>query len=123
MKYEIPRMKRGGVIINTSSIAGLVGLKKVSAYVASKHGVVGLTKTAALEYARKGIRINAICPGTVHTGLVGKEAVPRLNKLHPMGRIATPDEIANAVIWLCSDASSFVTGHALVIDGGRIVGE
>jgi len=98
-------------------------MRKVAPYVASKHGIVGLTKAAALEYAKKGIRINAICPGTVHTRLVGDSVPPGLNALHPMGRIGTPDEIANAVIWLCSDASSFVTGHELVVDGGRIAGE
>jgi len=125
MKYEIPVMLKqgGGAIVNTSSIAGLIGMKKVSPYVASKHGIVGLTKAAAIEYAKKGIRINVICPGTVHTRLVGERVPPSLNALHPIGRIGTPDEIANAVIWLCSDSSSFVTGHVLVVDGGRIAGE
>lgn len=125
MKYEIPLMLQsgGGSIVNTSSIAGVIGLRKVPAYVASKHGVVGLTKAAALEYAKKGIRVNAISPGTVHTRLVGERVPPSITARHPIGRIGTPDEIAASVIWLCSDASSFVTGHALVMDGGRTAGE
>ncbi|WP_274364278.1 SDR family oxidoreductase [Paenibacillus thermotolerans] len=125
MKHEIPLMlsSGGGAIVNTSSIAGLIGLRKVPAYVASKHGIVGLTKSAALEYAKKGIRVNAICPGTVHTRLVGTRVPPSVNALHPIGRIGTAEEIATAVIWLCSEAASFVTGHELVIDGGRTAGE
>jgi NAD(P)-dependent dehydrogenase (short-subunit alcohol dehydrogenase family) len=125
MKYEIPLMLQsgGGSIVNTASIAGVVGLRKVPAYVASKHGVVGLTKAAALEYAKKGIRVNAVCPGTVHTRLVGARVPPSITARHPIGRIGTPDEIAASVIWLCSDAASFVTGHALVMDGGRTAGE
>lgn len=125
MKYEIPLMLHtgGGSIVNTSSVAGLIGLRKVPAYVASKHGVIGLTKAAALEYAKKGIRVNAICPGTVHTRLVGERVPPSVRALHPVGRIGTTDEIAASVIWLCSNASSFITGHELVIDGGRTAGK
>ena len=126
MKCEIPEMLKngGGAIVNTASKAGLVGSPGVPAYVASKHGVVGLTKAAALEYAKQGIRINAVCPGIVLTELVQRfwDADPEV-KAHatdtvPMGRVATPGEIAEAAVWLCSDAASFITGHALVIDGG-----
>jgi NAD(P)-dependent dehydrogenase (short-subunit alcohol dehydrogenase family) len=124
MKHEILVMKKQGQgsIVNTSSIAGLIGLKHHAAYVASKHGVIGLTKTAAIEYASNGIRINAVCPGAIKTGWVG-ENTGRLDKLHPIGRIGQPIEISEAISWLCSDKSSFMTGQSLVIDGGRIAGE
>ena len=126
MKYGIPEMlKQGsGAIVNTSSVAGLVGFQSIPAYVASKHGVVGLTKSAALEYAKLGIRINAILPGVVRTPMVERflysdhEVEASLLAQEPIGRFGTPEEIAEAVIWLCSDAASFVTGHALVADGG-----
>ena len=130
MKYEIPQMiKHGhGSIVNISSGAGLMGVVGMANYVASKHGVIGLTKTAALEWARRGIRINCICPGVVRTPLMTKyfELVPRLEKelakVHAIGRIAEPEEIAAAALWLCSDAASFVVGHALVVDGGVVAG-
>jgi NAD(P)-dependent dehydrogenase (short-subunit alcohol dehydrogenase family) len=127
MKYEITQMLKqgGGAIVNTSSAAGLVAWPGLtSAYVASKHGVVGLTKAAAVEYAPKGIRVNAVCPGTIRTpmvrGLTDPEIEARFAALHPARRIGEPDEVAQAVVWLCSDAASFVTGHAMSIDGGFV---
>jgi NAD(P)-dependent dehydrogenase (short-subunit alcohol dehydrogenase family) len=128
MKYEIPLMlKHGsGAIVNMSSVLGLVGTSLgVSPYVASKHGVLGLTKAIALEYAKQGLRINAVCPGFVETSLIEVVTVhpgvrEQLDALHPIGRIGVPDEVAGAVTWLCSDAASFITGHSLVIDGGYI---
>jgi NAD(P)-dependent dehydrogenase (short-subunit alcohol dehydrogenase family) len=127
MKYEIPHLlATGGAIVNTASGAGLVGYPGQSPYVSSKHGVLGLTKSAALEYGHRGVRVNAVCPGTVLTpmvetaiGLPGLEE--QLIALHPIGRIGTPDEVAHAVLWLCSDAASFVLGHALAVDGGYVV--
>ncbi len=125
MKYELPQMLKqgGGAIVNMSSIAGLVGLADMSVYAASKHAVVGLTKSAALEYARQGIRVNAVCPGSVNRPTVRGDKVWTAEKpddgLHPMGRFCTSEEVAEAVVWLCSDAASFVTGHTLVADGGR----
>jgi NAD(P)-dependent dehydrogenase (short-subunit alcohol dehydrogenase family) len=127
MKYEIPQMLQqgGGSIVNTASLAGVVGARRMSAYVASKHGVAGLTKTAALEYARSGIRVNAVCPGFIHTAMVDRiflsrrpDIADRLAEAEPMGRLGQPEEVAEAVVWLCSDAASFVTGHTLTIDGG-----
>jgi NAD(P)-dependent dehydrogenase (short-subunit alcohol dehydrogenase family) len=127
MKYEIPQMVRqgGGAIVNTASLAGLVGAKRMPAYVASKHGVAGLTKTAALEYAKLGIRINAVCPGIIHTSMVDRmflsrrpDLEDRLAAVEPMGRLGKPEEVAEAVVWLCSDAASFVTGHTMTVDGG-----
>jgi len=128
MKYEIPHMlKQGkGAIVNASSMVGLIGLPKRSAYAASKHGVIGLTKVAALEYADAGIRVNAICPAVVRTPLVENiissdpEAEAQLLSMIPMKRLATLEEIAEVVVWLCSDASSFVTGHAMLADGGVV---
>ncbi len=128
MHYEIPYMLRqgGGAIVNTSSVAGLVGTRGVTAYVASKHAVVGMTKTAALEYARDNIRVNCVCPGVIHTAMIDRfthgnaEALAQYAEGEPIGRMGTPEEVANAVIWLCSDASSFVTGHALAVDGARV---
>lgn len=128
MKAEIPRMLEngGGAIVNCSSILGTVGFERAPAYVASKHAVIGLTRTAALEYARQGIRINAVCPGFIHTPLIDSgapEAQAMLNQLaemEPIGRIGTPEEVADAVTWLCSDRSSFVTGHPLLVDGGWV---
>ncbi|MBM3947737.1 MAG: SDR family oxidoreductase [SAR202 cluster bacterium] len=125
MKYEIPQMLRqgGGCIVNTASIVGLVAMGGLSAYVASKHGVLGLTKTAALEYARKGIRVNAVCPGIFETPLNQKywDQFPgskeEMLKTVPLGRYGQPEEIAEAVVWLCSDAASFVHGHPMVVDG------
>lgn len=126
MKSEIPFMlKQGkGAIVNVASIAGLIGFAGLPAYVVSKHGVVGLTKTAALEYAKQGIRINAVCPGVIKTDMVdrvtGKNKVveKQYEDMEPVGRMGKPEEVAEAIIWLCSDASSFVTGHALNVDGG-----
>ncbi len=128
MKYEIPQMLKqgGGAIVNTSSDAGLLGFKGGAAYVASKHGVVGLTKTAALEYAKAGIRINAVCPGAIDTPMMsritGDESryIERMVASEPAGRMGHPREVAAAVVWLCSEAASFVTGHAMVVDGGLV---
>lgn len=128
MKYEIPEMlKQGkGVIINCSSVAGLVGFSGLPAYVASKHGVIGLTKTAALECAKLGIRVNAVCPGVIQTPMMDrltgnkKEAEEQFTGLEPVGRFGQPEEIANAVVWLCSDEASFVTGLAMPVDGGFV---
>ena len=128
MKYEIPQMLKqgGGAIVNTSSGAGLVGAPRMPAYVASKHGVVGLTKTAALEYAKSGVRVNAVCPGVIQTPMVERITsqqaglMERFVALHPVGRAGKPEEIAEAVVWLCSEAASFVTGHAMSVDGGIV---
>ena len=127
MKYEIPQMleQGGGAIVNTASIAGLVGLRNAGAYVASKHGVVGLTKTAALEYAQLGIRVNCVCPGYIETSMTAEilsdtERRTQILAAEPIGRVGTPVEIAEAVVWLCSDAASFVTGHAMTVDGGYV---
>ncbi|MEH2036541.1 SDR family oxidoreductase [Nostoc sp.] len=129
MKYEIPLMlKQGsGAIVNTSSGAGVKGFKGQAAYVAAKHGVVGLTKAAALDYASQNIRINAVCPGIIDTPMMDRfsggtpEGREQVISQEPIGRMGQPEEIANAVVWLCSDASSFAIGHALVIDGGQTV--
>jgi NAD(P)-dependent dehydrogenase (short-subunit alcohol dehydrogenase family) len=128
IKYEIPAMlaRGGGAIVNTSSGAGLVGFAGLPAYVATKHAVVGLTKAAALEYVKAGIRINAVCPGSTRTpmleGFMGGD--PRIEKMMtnsaPIGRLARPEEIAAAVLWLCSDAASFMVGAAIPVDGGAV---
>ena len=126
MKYEIPQMLKqgGGAIVNVASAGGLVGTPGIPIYTASKHGVVGLTKSAALEFIQAGIRINAVCPGTIRTPMVDQavRADPAVEafmlSLHPIGRLGTPDEVAGAVLWLCSDAASFVTGTMLSVDGG-----
>jgi NAD(P)-dependent dehydrogenase (short-subunit alcohol dehydrogenase family) len=128
MKHEIPQMiKQGkGVIVNCSSVAGLVGFAGLPAYVASKHGVIGLTKTAALECAKLGIRVNAVCPGVIQTPMIDrltgndKKAIEQFTNLEPVGRFGRAEEIANAVIWMCSDGASFVTGHAMAVDGGFV---
>jgi NAD(P)-dependent dehydrogenase (short-subunit alcohol dehydrogenase family) len=118
------RAQGSGAIVNCSSLGGLVGLPGRTAYHASKHGVIGLTKSAALEYAPRGIRINAICPGTIETAMVegmiarGELDVPEAVANQPIGRLGRPDEIAAAVLWLCSPAASFVLGVALPVDGG-----
>ncbi|OGO18141.1 MAG: short chain dehydrogenase [Chloroflexi bacterium RBG_16_48_8] len=127
VKYELQQMvKQGkGVIVNDASIAGLRGSKEISAsYVTSKHAVVGLTRSVALEYARKGIRVNAVCPGWIQTSMV-EGAFQRHPDLETaiidqtaLGRVGTPQEVAEAVVWLCSEAASYVTGHTLVVDGG-----
>jgi NAD(P)-dependent dehydrogenase (short-subunit alcohol dehydrogenase family) len=129
LKYEVPAMLAtgGGSIVNIASAAGLIGFRYASAYSASKHGVIGLTRSAALEYARQNIRVNAVCPGFTETPMVAdmNEANPRMVeatiKAIPMRRLGTPEEIAQAVLWLCSSDSSFVTGHALAVDGGTVV--
>lgn len=126
MKHEIARMKQQGkgAIVNCASIAGLMGFPNLPAYVASKHAVIGLTKTAALENAQSAIRINAVCPGAIRTPMIdritGKDKVveQRFIDMEPMGRLGEPEEVAEAVVWLSSDAASFVTGHALTVDGG-----
>jgi NAD(P)-dependent dehydrogenase (short-subunit alcohol dehydrogenase family) len=129
LRSELLQMLRqggGGAIVNMSSVAGLIGFANLPAYVASKHGVIGLTKSAALEYAKSNIRVNAICPGVIHTEMIdrvtGKD--PALEKqfidLEPMGRMGTPEEIAAGAVWLCSPSASFVTGHALTVDGGLV---
>ena len=128
MKYEIPQMIRtgGGAIVNTSSVAGVIGNPQMPIYSASKHAVLGLTKSAALEYAKSGIRINAVAPGGVETDFAKRvvgdiQQVLEISKsIHPIGRIGDPKEIANAVVWLLSDKASFVLGHTLLVDGGII---
>ncbi len=128
LKYELLVMlKQGhGAIVNMSSVAGLVGYYEIPPYAPSKHGVVGLTKTAALEYATQGIRVNAMCPGEIQTPMMEEYTLnsPELEEqviaVEPMGRLGSADEVAEAVIWLCSDAASFVTGHTMVVDGGYI---
>jgi len=129
MKHEIPLMLEhgGGAIVNTSSGAGIIGVKDGAAYVASKHGVIGLTKWAALEYASHNIRINAVCPGYIDTPMMDRftggtsEGRVQVTAEEPVGRVGQPEEIAASVVWLCSDAASFVIGHAMVVDGGQTV--
>ncbi|HEX8087949.1 MAG TPA: SDR family oxidoreductase [Blastocatellia bacterium] len=129
MKYEIPLMLKqgGGAIVNTSSGAGVIGIKGGGAYAASKHGVIGLTRSAALDYAAQNIRVNAVAPGYIATPMMDRftggtaEGRTKVISEEPVGRMGQPEEIANAVLWLCSDASSFVIGHALVVDGGQTV--
>jgi NAD(P)-dependent dehydrogenase (short-subunit alcohol dehydrogenase family) len=123
MKHEIPLMRAagGGVIVNTASVAGLVGLRTSSAYVAAKHGVIGLTKTAAVEFAEEGIRVNAVCPGYIVTRMTGPVRETRSEWVigrTPMRRFGQPGEIAEMVVWLCSDRASYVTGAAYEVDGG-----
>lgn len=126
MKYEIPVMLQQGkgAIVNCASVAGLVGFTEIPAYTASKHGVIGLTQTAALEYAKKNIRVNAVCPGVIDTPMVQRlksqsaEKHQSVEGGEPIGRMGRPEEIAEAVTWLCSDRASFVTGHSMAVDGG-----
>ena len=127
MKYEIPEMIKspGGAIVNNSSVAGIIGFPQMPIYIASKHAVLGLTKSVALEYAKSGIRINAITPGDVVTDMAKRvfgdnQLLETLTSMHPIGRIADPEEIANAVVWLLSDKASFVLGHTLIVDGGAV---
>jgi NAD(P)-dependent dehydrogenase (short-subunit alcohol dehydrogenase family) len=129
MKYEIPLMLThgGGAIVNTSSGAGVKGFAGQATYAAAKHAVVGLTKAAALDYAQSNIRVNAVCPGIIDTAMMQRfsggtpEGRDRVIAQEPVGRMGTPEEIAAAVVWLCSDAAAFVIGHAMVIDGGQTV--
>jgi NAD(P)-dependent dehydrogenase (short-subunit alcohol dehydrogenase family) len=130
LKYEIRQMLQqsgGGAIVNMASITGLIGSAGAAAYSASKHGVIGLTKTAALENAKRGIRINAVCPGFAETPMTDRIfRVPQVHKhvlsRHPIGRLGRPTEIAEAVVWMCSDHASFMTGQSLVLDGGFLAG-
>lgn len=121
---QMLRQREGGAIVNMSSVAGQAGFASLPAYVASKHGVIGLTRTAALECATKNIRVNAVCPGVIHTAMVDRitgrdpKAEAEFTALEPLGRMGTASEVAEAVIWLCSPGASFVTGHALAVDGG-----
>jgi NAD(P)-dependent dehydrogenase (short-subunit alcohol dehydrogenase family) len=126
MKYEIPRMleRGGGAIVNCSSVAGLIGFPNLAIYMASKHAVIGLTKVAAIEYSAQGIRINAVNPAVIDTEMVDRLAEglgmkkDDLVQFHPIGRLGRVEEVAEAVLWLCSGKSSFVTGHSLIVDGG-----
>jgi NAD(P)-dependent dehydrogenase (short-subunit alcohol dehydrogenase family) len=130
MKHQIPIMQKQskGVIINCASVAGLIGFPGLPAYVASKHAVAGLTKTAALEYAKLNIRINAVCPGVIKTPMIDrltgneKSVEKNYESMEPVGRMGQPEEVAEAVVWLCSDAASFVTGVIMPVDGGWIAG-
>lgn len=126
LKYQLAQMVKqgGGAIVNTASVAGLIGAPKMAAYSASKHAVIGLTKSAAVEYGRKNIRVNAVCPGVIRTVMFDRavQADPKVGgaaaQMHPVGRIGEADEVAAAVLWLSSDAASFVTGLAHTVDGG-----
>jgi NAD(P)-dependent dehydrogenase (short-subunit alcohol dehydrogenase family) len=128
MKHEITQMlaQGGGAIVNTASVAGLVGAPMMPAYCGSKHGVIGLTKAAAAEYGRHKIRINAVCPGVINTPMMERAFAadprrqPRMERLHLLKRVGQPEEIAEAVLFLCSDAASFVTGHPMAVDGGMV---
>jgi NAD(P)-dependent dehydrogenase (short-subunit alcohol dehydrogenase family) len=128
MKHEIPllRTQGQGAIVNCSSIAGLVGFPGIPAYVAAKHGIIGLTRAAALELARSNIRVNAVCPGVIQTPMIDRFAhgeaqlQQQLIAGEPVGRLGRPEEVAEAVVWLCSDAASFVTGQPIAIDGGWV---
>lgn len=130
MKYQLPHIldAGGGAIINMASIAGLKGIANMPAYTASKHGVVGLTKTAALEYAKKNVRINVVCPAAIDTEMIQRfsggdpEALAGMHAMQPIGRMGTPQEVADAVLFLCSDEARFLTGVVLPIDGGTMAG-
>lgn len=129
MKYEIPEMLKAGcgAIVNMSSVAGLKGGRVGSAYYASKHAVVGLTKAAAMEYAPQGLRINAVCPAVIETPMADgafstdEELEARIIAMHPIGRLGRPEEVASATLWLCSDSASFVTGITHPVDGGYLL--
>jgi NAD(P)-dependent dehydrogenase (short-subunit alcohol dehydrogenase family) len=130
MKYEIPAMldRGGGAIVNISSGGGLVGFAGIAGYIAAKHGVLGLTKVAAIDYGARGIRVNAVCPGTMWTPMlrksvdeVGPQQIEFLKSMQPIGRLAEPEEVGEAVVWLCTSAASFVLGHAFSVDGGYVI--
>jgi NAD(P)-dependent dehydrogenase (short-subunit alcohol dehydrogenase family) len=129
MKYEIPAMvsSGGGAIVNNASVVGVGGSRGTPAYVASKHGIVGLTRAAALDHAKEGVRVSAVCPGTIHTPMYVRrlgddpDSDTRVAAGIPLGRLGRPEDVADAVLWLCSDDASFITGQALVIDGGEEV--
>lgn len=128
MKHELPHLVSSrGAVVNIASVAGLSGGRMGSAYYASKHGVIGLTRAAAMEYAKQGVRVNAIAPGVVDTPMTQRglgqdeKAIARTKATHPLGRFATPEEVARAAVWLCSPAASFITGHALPVDGGYLI--
>ena len=128
LKYEIPAMiaQGSGAIVNTSSVLGVIGTKNVASYIASKHGVIGLTKAAALEYADFGIRVNAVCPSITDTPMVrrargGAEVPPDYTANYPIKRLVDPQEVAEAVVWLCCDRATYLNGHSLLIDGGLSV--
>lgn len=128
MKYEIQQMLKqgGGAIVNIASIEGMIAIPGGSPYVASKHGVNGITKTAALEYMQANIRVNSVCPGFIDTKMLERVEIPipelpSIVAMSPAGRKGRPDEVAEAVIWLCSDAASFVTGHTMTVDGGYVI--
>jgi len=128
MKYEIRQMlaQGGGAIVNNASVAGLVGYPGIPAYAASKHGVVGLTRTAALDYAKQNVRINVVCPGAIRTPLLdsvirkGLMSEEHAASMQPLGRLGQPEEVAEAAAWLCSGRASFMIGHALAVDGGFV---
>jgi NAD(P)-dependent dehydrogenase (short-subunit alcohol dehydrogenase family) len=130
LKYEIRQMLRqggGGAIVNMSSVTGLIGSAGAAAYSASKHGVIGLTKSAALENAKGGIRVNAVCPAVIETPMAERIfGAPQVHKFvlscHPIGRFGRPMEVAEAVVWMCSDSASFMTGQSMVLDGGFLAG-
>ena len=129
LKYEIPQLLKngGGTIVNMSSVAGLMGTPAAAPYGASKHGVISLTRTAALEHAKQKIRVNAVCPAVIESPMENRlfgepEAQKFAVGMHPIGRIGTPREVAEAVLWMCSEKSSFMTGHYIVVDGGLLVG-
>jgi NAD(P)-dependent dehydrogenase (short-subunit alcohol dehydrogenase family) len=130
MKYEIQQMlkQHGGAIVNNASILGIVGFANASAYTAAKHGVLGLTKAAALEYASSGIRINAVCPGFIDTPMLQRAGLTTelatreaIEHLHPLGRLGRPEEVAAAAVWLCTPDASFIAGHPLLVDGGYVI--
>ena len=130
MRNQIPIMlaRGGGAIVNTSSGAGVMGIRGAAAYAAAKHAVIGLTRSAALDYAPRGIRINAVCPGIIETNMAIEvsggtaEGLARMAAEEPVGRLGRPEEIASAVLWLCSSTAGFAIGHALVVDGGHTIG-
>lgn len=130
LKYEVQQMLKqggGGAICNMASVAGLAGFAGAGAYITSKHGVIGLTRTAALEYASQKVRVNAVCPAVIETPMADRlfgepETTKLMRSMHPIGRFGTAKEVADAVLWLCSDKSSFMTGHYIVLDGGFLAG-